>query len=149
MIYFSTWKYFLILKLFPGQSVTKTSVEHHGIFGSWFEIMNRDFCRVRPHRCIHSVCTGINFELVSARNFFNPGTTGLGIYEKNYYKITRSDRKSTSSLFLEKSWEHTLDLKLGKKIKKLFRYHDFYKNSRFFKNLKFSLNLSRAFKRKS
>ena len=75
---------FFILKLFPGQSVTKTSVEHHGIFGSWFEIMNRDFCSIRPHRCIHSICTGINFEFVSARNFFNPGTTGLGIYEKNY-----------------------------------------------------------------
>ena len=67
--------------------------------------------------------------------FFNPGTTGLGIYGSNYLKITRSDRNSTSWLFEEKSWEHTLDLKLGKKIGKLFRYHDFYQNSRFFEKL--------------
>ena len=60
-----------------------------------------------------------------------PETTELGIYEKKYLKITRSDRKSTSSSFVEKSWDHTLDLKLGRKIVKLFRYHNFYsKNSK-------------------
>ena len=41
----------------------------------------------------------------------------LELYEKNYLKITRSDKKSTSSSFEEKSWDHTLDLKLGKKWK--------------------------------
>ena len=33
----------------------------------------------------------------------NPGTTGLGICEKNYLKITRSDRISNSGSFVELS----------------------------------------------
>ena len=63
-------------------------------------------------------------------SFLTPGRQGSGS-SKKYLKITRSDRKSTSSSFVEKSWDHTLDLKLGRKIVKLFRYHNFYsKNSK-------------------
>ena len=39
-----------------------------------------------------------------------PGRQGSGSTKK-ILKITRSDRKSTSSSFVEKSWEHTSDSK--------------------------------------
>ena len=63
----------------------------------------------------------------------------LELYEKNHLKITRSDKKSTSSSFEEKSWEHTLDLKLGKKrewknisvVTIIFKIQDFFKKLKF------------------
>ena len=60
----------------------------------------------------------LKIEIIEVYFFFlKPGTTGLGIYETNCLKITRSVRKSTSCSFAEKPWEHILDLKLGKKWK--------------------------------
>ena len=60
----------------------------------------------------------------------------LELYEKNYLKITRSDKKSTSSSFEEKSWDHTLDLKLEKMenfsvITIVFKIQDFFKKLKF------------------
>ena len=43
-------------------------------------------------------------------SFLTPGRQGSGS-TKNYLKISRSDRKSSSSSFVEKSWKHSFDLK--------------------------------------
>ena len=66
-----------------------------------------------------------------------PGRQGSGSTKK-YLKITRSDRKSTSSSHVEQSWETTLDLKLAKKNWKNFplsrflsRFKIFEKNKNF------------------